>query len=174
MEKKETATQEDLFEVLDLLDSLNMRYWIDGGWGVDILLGRQNREHRDVDVDFDGEYTEVLLAALRENGYEVTTDWSPVRIELYHPRLSYIDIHPLVIDGDGSARQADLEGGWYEFQADWFSSAPYGGRTIPCISAEAQKLFHTGYELREVDRIDMKNLEALQAGARSCGRESSL
>ncbi len=66
MNKKEIVTKENLLEVLDLLDSINMRYWIDGGWGVDILLGKQHREHRDIDVDFDGEYTEILLKKLKE------------------------------------------------------------------------------------------------------------
>ena len=36
-EKKEITTKENLMEVLNLLDSLKMKYWIDGGWGVDIL-----------------------------------------------------------------------------------------------------------------------------------------
>ena len=98
---------------------------------------------------------------MKEKGYEITTDWSPSRIELYHPELSYIDIHPLIINKDGSARQADPQGGWYEFEAKWFSTAVFEGRVIPCISAEAQKLFHSGYELREVDKIDMKNLDRL-------------
>lgn len=66
MDKKEIVTKENLIEVLDLLDSMEMRYWIDGGWGVDILLGKQNREHRDIDVDFDGEFTETLLNKLKE------------------------------------------------------------------------------------------------------------
>lgn len=159
MSKKEITTKENLAEVLELLNSLKIRYWVDGGWGVDILTGRQNREHRDIDIDFDGRFTEALLDRLKEKGYEITTDWLPSRIELYHPRLGYIDIHPLLINDDGSARQAALDGGWYKFKAEWFSSALFEGITIPCISAEAQKLFHSGYELREVDIIDIKNLE---------------
>ena len=161
MNKKEIVTKENLIEVLDLLDSMEMKYWIDGGWGVDILLGKQNREHRDIDVDFDGEFTKALLYKLKEIGYEIVVDWSPSRIELYHPELGYIDIHPLIINKDGSARQADPQGGWYEFEAKWFSTAVFEGRVIPCISAEAQKLFHSGYELREVDKMDMKNLDSL-------------
>ena len=98
MNKKEIVTKENLIEVLDLLDSMEMKYWIDGGWGVDILLGRQNREHRDIDVDFDGEFTKALLYKLKEKGYEIVVDWSPSRIELYHPGLGYIDIHPLILD----------------------------------------------------------------------------
>ena len=112
MAKKETVTQEDLFEVLDMIEQLGIRYWLDGGWGVDALVGRQTREHRDVDINFDAACTEKLRQKLEEKGYEVVTDWSPVRIELYHPQLSYIDIHPFVLKEDGTAKQDDLEGGW--------------------------------------------------------------
>ena len=111
MNNNETTSKENLFDVLNLLEDLNIKYWIDGGWGVDILTEKQNRDHRDIDVDFDGESEETLLAALKDKGYKITTDWSPARIELHHPELGYIDIHPLIIDEDGSARQADLQGG---------------------------------------------------------------
>lgn len=161
MDEREITKKEDLMNLLDLLDQMKISYWIDGGWGVDILLGKQTREHRDIDVDFDHEFTEPLLERLKEHGYEVTTDWSPTRIELKHPQMGYIDIHPFVINADGSAKQVDLEGGWYHFKAEWFTSAIFEGRTIPCISAEAQKLFHSGYELRDVDKFDLENLEKL-------------
>ena len=159
MEDKRTVSKESLIEVLDLLDSLGIRYWVDGGWGVDILIGRQNRPHRDVDINFDGAFTNVLLEALLESGYEITTDWSPIRVELLHPRFGYIDVHPLIIAEDGSARQAGPFDTWFEFKAEWFSRTEFEGRTIPCITAEAQKVFHSGYEPRDVDLIDMANLK---------------
>lgn len=161
MNKKAITTKENLIEVLDLLDSLQIKYWLDGGWGVDVLLGKQNRAHRDIDVDFDGNFTDLLLDTLKDKGYEIITDWHPTRIELYHAELGYIDIHPLIISADGSAKQAGLNDDWYDFKAEWFVSAMFEGRRIPCISAVAQKLFHSGYELREVDKIDLKNLAAI-------------
>jgi len=159
----EILTQKTLFFLLDLLDTLKMRYWVDGGWGVDILAGKQNREHRDLDIDFDAEYLPVLLETLRTQGYEITTDWRPCRIELYHPEYSYLDIHPLQIAADGSAKQDDYHGGFFEFQPTFFTQAIFAGRQIPCISMEAQKLFHTGYEPREKDLFDMQILQALEA-----------
>ena len=162
MIKKEKTSKDDLMDVINLLEELNIKYWVDGGWGVDILIGKQNRDHRDIDIDFDSESEEVLLAALKEKGYKITTDWSPSRLELHHPELGYLDMHPLIINQDGSAKQAAPDGGWYEFEAKWFSTAVFEDRVIPCISAEAQKLFHSGYELREVDKIDMKNLDSLK------------
>ena len=159
MIKKETVTKTDLLKVLDLMEASGIQYWLDGGWGVDVLVGKQTREHRDVDINFDARCTDVLLDTLVSIGYEIVTDWRPVRIELYHPELSYVDIHPFVINDDGTAKQADLEGGWYEFEADYFGSAVFEGRTIPCISAKGQKVFHTGYELREVDKHDIRNID---------------
>ena len=53
---KEITTKENLIKVLNFLDELNIKYWVDGGWGVDILTGKQNRDHRDIDIDFDGKY----------------------------------------------------------------------------------------------------------------------
>ena len=44
MQKKEAVTQENLFSVLNLLDTSEIRYWVDGGWGWIYLLGRK-REH---------------------------------------------------------------------------------------------------------------------------------
>lgn len=161
MVKKETVTLDDLRNVLDLIENTGIRYWLDGGWGVDVLAGEQTREHRDVDINFDSRYNDKLLQILKESGYEIVTDQSPVRVELHHPQLGYIDIHPFVLNNDGTAKQADLEGGWYEFDADFFGNAIFNGRNIPCISARGQKIFHTGYELREVDKHDMKIIEKL-------------
>jgi Aminoglycoside-2''-adenylyltransferase len=41
---------DDVIEVLDRLDAAGVECWIDGGWGVDVLLGRQTRTHRDLDL----------------------------------------------------------------------------------------------------------------------------
>lgn len=156
---KEIATLEDLFFIIDILENLHITYWIDGGWGIDLLIGQQKREHRDIDIDFDAQHQEELLNKLKETGYTILTDWRPCRIELYHPQRSYLDIHPLILHPDGSAKQATPYGGWYHFEANFFTTTPFEGKTIPCISAEAQKLFHTGYPLREKDKTDMKNLD---------------
>lgn len=161
MAKKETVTREDLLTVIKILEDSGITYWIDGGWGIDVLAGRQTRNHRDIDIDFDAQYTEKLLKILADSGYEVDTDWAPVRIELYHDELGYLDIHPFVLNEDGTSKQADLEGGWYEFEADFFGNAIFEGKTVPCISAKGQKVFHTGYELRDVDIHDIEIIEGL-------------
>ena len=137
MTKKEHTTITELFQVLDLLESLDMQFWLDGGWGVDVLYGQQTRLHRDIDIDFDANYTDQLLDLLQERGYQIETNWLPTRVELYSKELGYIDIHPFVL------------------KPDYFGTAVFEGRSIPCISAKGQQVFHSGYDLREKDIHDL-------------------
>ena len=39
-----------LNEVLELMDDFSAPWWIGGGWALDLYIGRQTREHADVDV----------------------------------------------------------------------------------------------------------------------------
>ena len=155
MNRKEITTKEDLMKVIELFENTGITYWLDGGWGVDILAGKQTRIHRDIDINFDAQHTEKLLNVLLNLGYKIDTDWKPVRIELYSDELGYLDIHPFVLNEDGTSKQADLEGGWYEFEKDYFGSAFFEGKTIPCISLKGQRVFHSGYELRDKDKHDI-------------------
>ena len=148
-------------KVIELFENTGITYWLDGGWGVDILAGKQTRIHRDIDINFDAQHTEKLLNVLLNLGYKIDTDWKPVRIELYSDELGYLDIHPFVLNEDGTSKQADLEGGWYEFEKDYFGSVFFEGKTIPCISLKGQKVFHSGYELRDKDKHDISILESL-------------
>lgn len=161
MGRKELTTKEDFITVVSLLEHAGIPYWVDGGWGVDLLAGKQTRAHRDIDINFDAQYTEKLLTLLFSYGYEVDTDWKPVRIELYSEAYGYLDIHPFVLNQDGTAKQADLEGGWYVFEKDLFGAAVFEGKTIPCISVKGQKRFHSGYDLREKDKHDIAILARL-------------
>lgn len=40
----------DVHRVLDLLSDADVETWVSGGWGVDALVGRQTRTHRDLDL----------------------------------------------------------------------------------------------------------------------------
>jgi lincosamide nucleotidyltransferase A/C/D/E len=151
----------EVLAVLGAVRSVGCRFWIEGGWGVDALVGQQTRPHRDVDIDIDGAFEGQVLAALGELGYVVETDWRPNRVELVAPGRGWVDLHPLVIDDDGNARQAAQGGGWHEFPRSYFTSGHLGEVPVPCVSREAQRVFHSGYELRPVDRRDLALLDGL-------------
>jgi hypothetical protein len=39
-----------VIEVLDRLDAAEVPVWVDGGWGIDALVGEQTRSHDDLDL----------------------------------------------------------------------------------------------------------------------------
>jgi lincosamide nucleotidyltransferase A/C/D/E len=43
---------------------LGINIWIDGGWGVDALLGAQTRPHKDLDIAIEERDVAGLSAAL--------------------------------------------------------------------------------------------------------------
>jgi lincosamide nucleotidyltransferase A/C/D/E len=43
-------TADDVLEVIDALEGAGVSVWIDGGWGIDALVGEQTRPHDDLDV----------------------------------------------------------------------------------------------------------------------------
>jgi lincosamide nucleotidyltransferase A/C/D/E len=75
---------EQLLAVLAAVPTVGCRFWFEGGWGVDALVGWQPGPHRDVDVDIDidGAFEHEVLAALHDLGYAIETDWRPNRVEL--------------------------------------------------------------------------------------------
>ena len=56
----------EVLAVLAALSALGCRLWLEGGWGVDALVGHQTRAHRDLDVDLDARCEEPVLAVLAE------------------------------------------------------------------------------------------------------------
>ena len=43
-------TAQDVIEFVQLLNQNQIEVYIDGGWGVDALLGQQTRTHADLDI----------------------------------------------------------------------------------------------------------------------------
>lgn len=142
-------------EVLDALDGAGHPGWVGGGWGVDALVGRQTRAHRDLDLAIDATEESPVIAGLERLGYRVVTDWRPVRVELSRADGSHVDLHPVSFDEGGHGRQPDVDGGWFDYPADCFVTGSLNGRPVPCLSAEQQIRFHTGYLPRGADLHDL-------------------
>jgi len=147
--------------VLSAFHGAGIRYWLEDGWGVDALVGLQTRPHRDLDVDLGSAQDFQALDVLTQLGYSVETDWRPNRVELIAPGRGRVDLHPLLLDQAGTVRQAALGGGFHVFPAFCFTVGHLYGLEVPCLSAAAQLSFHTGYQLRSVDRQDLNLLERL-------------
>ena len=152
----------DVLAVVAALSQAGCRTWVGGGWGVDALAGRQTRPHRDLDLalDYDDELT--ALEALGLLGFVVETDWRPVRVELVAEASRWVDLHPVVFAADGHGRQADVDGGHFEYPSGCFAAGSIGDVAVPCMSVDQQLRFHAGYQPRDNDRHDLAILHSLK------------
>jgi lincosamide nucleotidyltransferase A/C/D/E len=160
----------DLGEVLAVLADLTeagCSFWVAGGWGVDALVGRQTRLHRDLDLALDANNETVALGVLERRGYRVQTDWRPVRVEVVREGRGWVDVHPVIFDATGHGRQADLGGGQFDYPPEAFGQGALGGVRVPCLSSDQQLLFHTGYESRPIDLLDLPLLECLTSRSKA-------
>lgn len=142
---------------MDVLRAAGTEFWLGGGWGIDALLGKQTREHRDLDLMHRHEQEPAVMAAL--TGFTESLDQRPVRFVVTDPNGREIDLHPLVFNPDGSAVQASPDpGSPFVYPADCFVTGTIRNRTVPCLSAAQQVYFHQGYEPTARDRHDMAQL----------------
>jgi lincosamide nucleotidyltransferase A/C/D/E len=153
----------EVHAVLDALDAAGCPAWIGGGWGVDALVGHQTRPHRDLDLAVPADREAAALDALSELGYVIETDWRPVRVEVVAAGRGWVDLHPVVFDETGDAHQAGLDGGSFRYPKDCFTTGTIAGRQVNCLSVEQQLVFHSGYEPRGIDCVDVALLRQLAA-----------
>lgn len=152
-------TDDDVLEILGVLRNAGTEVWIGGGWGIDALLGRQTRPHRDLDLMHREDQEPAVVAALAGAGFTESLDRRPVRFVVTDGAGREIDLHPLVFAPGGSAVQASLEpGSPFVYPAACFVTGTIRHRAVPCLSAEQQVYFHQGYEPTDRDRHDMARL----------------
>jgi len=155
---------DDVLIVLDALDKTGVRVWLDGGWGVDALLGEQHRDHDDVDIVVELDDLDAVVTALGECGYGVAEDFRPTRLVLRSRGDKHVDVHPVTFDKAGTGWQiaAGPDGMDCPYPESGFTTGSIASREVGCLAAELQVEHHRGYEPHEADRHDMKLLcEAL-------------
>ena len=152
----------DVLMVLDRLEEAGLVVWLDGGWGVDALLGLQSRPHQDLDLAIARDDLPVAQAALAAVGFErdrAAVPGPPARVLLADGHGRQVDLHLLVFDGQGNGWQEVGEDTWGAYPAeDLAATGVVEGRRVRCTSARLQVRHHLGYPLRDADRRDLRLL----------------
>jgi lincosamide nucleotidyltransferase A/C/D/E len=153
-------TSEDVVGIISLLQGAHCPVWIDGGWGVDALLGRQTRDHADLDLAIALSNVSIAQNVLmRLLGYVVSQDEMPTRLDLRDAHDHRIDFHPLVFDDYGNGKQQLPNGNWGVYPVEGLqATGSIDGLTVRCLAPELQLQFHLGYDPDDDDRHDVAAL----------------
>ena len=147
----------DVIDLYSSLENLGVEIWIDGGWGVDALLGEQSRSHQDLDIAIEEKDVPKLKEMLCGRGYkeikmEHARDWNFVLGDEYGRE---IDVHVIVFDSQGNGIYGPKENGEMYPAASLTWTGLIEGRAVRCISPEWVVKFHSGYELKDKDFRDV-------------------
>ena len=148
-------TANDVIEFVQLLNQNHIDVYIDGGWGVDALLGEQTRIHADLDIAVQHKDVPQIRALLEERAYkDVPRDdtWE-CNFVLGDDKGRLIDLHSFTFDPAGN----NVYGVEYPYES-LSGTGSINGYPVKCISPEWMVKFHTGYKLDENDYHDVQLL----------------
>jgi SAM-dependent methyltransferase len=151
---------DDVLALLKLLDDAGTTTWVDGGWGVDALLGETSRAHADLDLVVSVDDLPAVRAALATAGFHrILRDWLPTALAVADDTGREVDLHPVTPTPDGGGDQRQPDGGAFHYPPP--VAGTIGGRPVRCVDVATQVLCHLGYEPTGEDRQDMAGLARL-------------
>ncbi|GAA3598296.1 hypothetical protein GCM10022223_12040 [Kineosporia mesophila] len=148
----------DVLTVLDLAGSA--RVWIDGGWGVDALLGRQTRDHGDLDLAIEARHLDAFVGTLSHHGFTAVgedgaTAWNFL---LAGPGGAVVDLHVIVLDEHDNGVLGPVGKGAVYPAESLTGHGVLGDRPVSCIAAAWVVRFHDAYAGDADDRADVRAL----------------
>ena len=174
-------TAEDVADLYSGLLTRGVQLWVDGGWSIDALLGRQTRPHKDFDAMAAFEDLPALTRFLGERGFSLKLIWEenrwmpcPEPPALVGRERPAVEAATAFVLEDGSGREiVDFHVVHLDEQGHgtpaWDSDLVFppgalagvgivGGAQVRCLSAEVQMRTHTGYALKGSDVHDLRLL----------------
>jgi lincosamide nucleotidyltransferase A/C/D/E len=159
-------TSRDVTEFYRQMEAIGVELWIDGGWGVDALLGEQTRTHGDLDIVVQEKDLPPVIAFLESHGFMdlPQEDSRPWNFVMGNRNGKEIDFHVIALDEGGNGIYGPPESGEGMYPAAALQGrGTVGDLPVRCISPEFQISSRTGYKLAATDVQDVTAL-ALKFG----------
>lgn len=123
--------EDKVLELLELFYTKGIDVVVDGGWSVDALLGKQTREHNDLDLAVEQRYAQKLRDLLSARGYkEIPRDDSwEANFVLSDGQGNELDVHTYTFDEN----HKNIFGVKYPYES-LQGTGFIGGRSVKCIT----------------------------------------
>lgn len=151
------TTLDDVVFVLRLADRAGVRLWIDGGWGVDALLGGQTRDHGDLDVVIEVRHLSSFRATLSDHGFvpvgeDGATAWNFL---MRNTAGVVVDLHAIMLDSNGDGVLGPPEAGNAYPAESLTGRGTIADQVVDCITAPWAVKFRDAYTGDADDRADV-------------------
>ena len=142
-------------ELVKLCEQNQIEVILDGGWGVDALIGEQTRPHSDLDIVIPYKDVPCVRHLLFEHGYRDVPrpDTRECNFVMGDDQGHLVDIHTYTLDRVNHPEQG------LDYPLDSLNGqGSIQGYPVRCITLEQMVAFHSGYELDENDYHDVNAL----------------
>lgn len=159
-------------ELCRALTEGSVEYWVVGGWGVDALLRRQTRDHKDLDLLVTADDLARFVQLLEEHGYALAYTWpetrwldatgaGPTAFVMDDPDGRQVDVHVLAFGARGEPEPL-WETERSLSSADLAGRGSIGGVPVRCTTAEMQLRDHATYAPSADQTRDVQLLQGLR------------
>ena len=145
----------DVVELLDFLEQSGLEVHVDGGWAVDALLGKQTRDHDDLNVAIPHAQVPLLRRLMATRGFHERpqADSRECNFVLADAGDRRLDVHLYTLDAAGKNASG------VPYAAEHLTGTGIiAGTPVSCIDRAWLVKFHTGYEVDERDYQDVRLL----------------
>jgi lincosamide nucleotidyltransferase A/C/D/E len=150
----------DAVDVIAAFTAAGVDVWVEGGWGVDALVGAEGRPHKDLDLVVPLADAETVVQLLRARGFRYAT--GPRPSGLYRDDDGRgVDIRAVAFDASGRGVYRAPGGTEDVYPADWLQgTGTISGVAVRCLTPEGQMALHAGYQPSDKDAHDVRLLHA--------------
>ena len=143
----------DVKQILRLAMEAEIKVFLDGGWGVDALIGYETRTHNDIDIFVEKKDYHKFIQIIKDNGfYEIKMEYTTTSHTVWEDEIKrIIDLHCFEYTDDDKIL----------YEGNCFPLETFTGRgkvediEVSCIEPYSQVMFHLGYEFDENDMHDV-------------------
>ena len=159
---------DDVISICQCFSAKGILVWLTGGWGIDALLRKESRPHKDLDVIALMDDIARMRELLAHDGYALKKLWPENRwvidthgtetataFVLQDSQGREIDVHAMRLDDRGKGVPAWEAEGLVFGRQDLAGKGMIAGFPVQCLAPEMQVLCHTGYELPDNQRRDL-------------------
>lgn len=138
--EKLEMTSRDVIDFYSQLQNLGIEIWVDGGWSVDALLGKQLRPHKDLDIAIQWKDVPKLREVLTAQGYKQVREDSQWNFVVADEKGHEIDVHAFIYDDNGNV----VDGIMYPAES-LTGNGTIDDQPVRCISPKYQVEFLAPY-----------------------------
>lgn len=151
----------DVINLYTKLEGLGIKIWIDGGWAVDALLGKQTRTHEDLDIAVEHKNVTNLRIYLESQGYKETRRNEDKMWDLVmgDDKGHEVEVHAFSFDNEGGVVKEEYWDGYSNNSLT--GSGIINGCMVRCVSPEQLLKTHDNTK-RKLKDNDYKDMDALR------------